>query len=105
MLTNLVRSGKVVTTPKRAKVLKAEADSFFCKLLDISTRYSDESDWKREVIRYVKSTIYGEEEWKKVVSIYLPKYLDSSKKSGFVENYKIWFRKWDAVEKIMVKLA
>jgi len=104
MLTNLVRTGKVVTTPKRAKVLKAKADSFFAKLIDLSIRYENKKDGKREVVRYVKSVIYGEEEWKKVVDIYLPKYLEMAKHSSFVKDYKLWFRKWDAVAEIMIKL-
>ena len=104
MITNLVRTWKVVTTPKRAKVLKAAADSFFSKLVDIATRYKDEKDSKREVIRYVKSVIYGEDEGKKVVKIYLEKYLKEGRKSSFIETYKMWYRKGDAVEEIMLKL-
>ena len=103
LLTNLVANGKIVTTWKRAKVLKAEADHFFSKLLETMWRYSDEKDWLREAIRYVKSRIYWEEVWKKVINTYLPKYKDLSAKS-FVANYKMWFRLWDGAEKIMLKL-
>jgi hypothetical protein len=35
----------------------------------------------------------------------LPRYLEEKKRSSFVENYKLGVRKWDAVEKIMLKLA
>ncbi|NOZ44239.1 MAG: hypothetical protein GXP45_03760 [bacterium] len=105
MLTNLVRTGRLVTTPKRAKVLKADADSFFAHLIDLATRYADEKDGKREAIAYTKSVIFGKEEGKKVIEVYLPKYLEAKKTSSFVENYKLGFRKGDAVEKIMLKLA
>ncbi len=102
LLTNLIRAGAVTTTPKRAKVLKAEADSFFSNLVRIDSKY-DEKDAKRECIRMVKATIYGEAEGKKVIETYLPKYREMKWKS-FVANYKIWFRKWDGSEKILLKL-
>ncbi len=105
MLTNLIKSGKVVTTPKRAKVLKADADAFFSHLIDLSTRYKDKKDGRREAIAYTKSLIFGKEQGKKVMDVYLPKYLEDYKKwASFVENYKLGWRKGDAVEKIMIKL-
>lgn len=76
MLTNLVTHGKMTTTPKRAKVLKAEADSFFSRLLRTYRRFDDENISKREVIRVVKSTILTEEAGKKIVTDILPRYLD-----------------------------
>jgi len=60
LLTSLIKDGKLVTTPKRAFVLKAYADSFFSRLLSYSTRYSLASDATRESIRYVKSIVFGE---------------------------------------------
>lgn len=102
LLTNLVRAGAVTTTPKRAKVLKAEADSFFSRLVRIDSKY-EEKDARRECINIVKSTIYGEDEGKKVIEVLLPKYREMKWKS-FVANYKIWFRKWDGSEKILIKL-
>ena len=104
LLTSLVRTGKVVTTPKRAKILKSEADSFFSKLLDIATRYPDEKDGKRECIRYVQSIIYGEEDGKKVINTWLPKYKEAGTKSSFVADYKMGHRVGDGSEKIMLKL-
>jgi ribosomal protein L17 len=103
LLTNLVASWKIVTTWKRAKVLKAEADHFFSKLLEIVWRYENENDQNRECIRYVKSRIFGEDNGKKVIQTYLPKYKESSAKS-FVANYKMWFRLGDWADKIMIKL-
>lgn len=103
LLTNLVAFWKIVTTGKRAKVLKAEADHFFSKLLEIVWRYQDEKDQTRECIRYVKSRIYGEDNGKKVMQVYLPKYKDASAKS-FVANYNMWFRLGDGADQIMIKL-
>lgn len=103
LLSNLVRNWKITTTPKRAKVLKAEADSFFSKLLRTYSRYSDENEARRECINLVKTDIYGEDEGKKVVNVLLPKYL-KDKPASFVASYRMWFRKWDAAEKVMLKL-
>ncbi|HRX64261.1 MAG TPA: L17 family ribosomal protein [Candidatus Absconditabacterales bacterium] len=104
LLTSLVKNGKVVTTPKRAKVLKAEADAFFSKLVKTYNRYNEENDSKRECIRIIKATIYGEAEGKKVMNTLLPKYIKEQNKS-FVSNYKMGFRKGDAAEQVMLKLA
>jgi ribosomal protein L17 len=103
MLTSFVKIGRITTTPKRAKVLKAETDAFFSKLVKTYNRYNDENESKRECIRIVKATIFGENEWKKVINDLLPKYI-SDKRSSYVASYKIWFRKWDAAEEIMLKL-
>jgi len=103
MLTSLVQHGKMKTTPKRAKVLKALADKFFAKLMDLSTRYEDDKDGVREVTRYVKSVIYGDI-GKIVTQKRLPKYKEENKRSWFVADYKLGFRKGDGVEEILVKL-
>jgi ribosomal protein L17 len=34
----------------------------------------------------------------------LPKYRESNRTSGFVEDYKVWFRAGDASLKVLVKL-
>ena len=103
LLTSLVKNGKIVTTPKRAKVLKSEADSFFSKLVKTYNRYNEEKESRRECIRVIKATIYGEEEGKKIINDLLPKYI-ADKNNSFVSTYKLGFRKWDAAEKIMLKL-
>ncbi len=103
LLTNLVKNGKTTTTPKRAKVLKSEIDSFFAKLVSISKKL-DEKDAKRECIRYIKSIIFGEAEGKKVLNILLPKYIQSWSTSSFVADYKLGFRVGDGVQKILLKL-
>ena len=104
MLTNLVRNGKVTTTSKRAAVLKAEADALIGRLISNTKNYS-EADAKRENIRLIKSVIYSEAEWKKLLNDLLPKFVESGKMSGFVCNYKLGYRLWDGAEKILVKLA
>ena len=102
MLTNFVLNWKMLTTPKRAKVLKAETDSFFSKLVAMYSKY-EEKDAKREAIRLVKQTLFSEDAGKKVINELLPRYISEEKKS-FVANYKMWVRKWDGVEKIYLKL-
>jgi len=96
LLTSLVKYGAVTTTAKRAKVLKAEADSFFAKLVSQFAQYEDEKDAQRECIRIVKSEIFGEDEGKKIISDLLPKYREANRTSSFVEDYKVGFRSGDA---------
>jgi ribosomal protein L17 len=74
LLTNLIKNGKIVTTAKRAKVLKAEANFFFARLVRLS-KTLEAKDAKRECDRFVKSIIYGEAEGKMAVSVYLPRYI------------------------------
>ena len=103
-LTSLVKHGKVTTTCKRAKVLKAEADHFFSRLVGYFDKYENEKDAQRECIRYVKSMIYGNEDGKKVMNIWLPKYREAGNKSSFVADYKLWFRAGDGAPEVLVKL-
>lgn len=103
LLTNLVKNGKTTTTPKRAKVLKAEVDAFFARLIRLHTTL-EAKDATRESIRYIKSVIYGEAEGKKVLNVLLPKYKESGAKSSFVADYKLWFRVGDGVQKVLLKL-
>lgn len=103
-LSSLIRAWKITTTPKRAKVLKAFTDEFFSRLLSFDAKY-DEKAAKREAIKYVKSVVYGEEEWKKVIETLLPKYREEKRASGFTTSYKLGFRVGDAAAKIMLKLV
>jgi ribosomal protein L17 len=91
MLTNLVTSGYITTTPKRAKVLKAYADHFFARLVKLYAERPE--DAARESIRYVKSVIWTKDAGQKVVAQLVPAYIGQSKTSGFVANYKLGFRK------------
>lgn len=105
LLTSLVKYGAVTTTPKRAKVLKSEADSFFAKLVAQFAKYENEKDAHRECIRIVKSEIFGEEEGKKIISDLLPKYREANKTTNFVEDYKVGFKAGDGSLKVLIKLA
>ncbi|MCK9466769.1 MAG: bL17 family ribosomal protein [Candidatus Absconditabacterales bacterium] len=105
LLSSFVKNGRITTTPKRAKVLKAETDAFFSKLVKTYSRYNTEAESKRECIKIVKATIFGEAEGKKVMSEWLPKYLGDNKKSSYVVSYKLGVRKGDAAEKVMLKLV
>lgn len=103
LLTNLIKQGKLTTTQKRAKVVKAEMDHFFSKLLEITARFADEKDARRECIRYITSVIYGDE-GKKVIDVLLPKYVQEGRKTGFVALYNLGFRVGDAAPKVLLKL-
>ncbi|MCX6825538.1 MAG: hypothetical protein NTY80_04955 [candidate division SR1 bacterium] len=103
LLSNLVKNGKTTTTPKRAKVLKSEIDSFFANLVKMNKKL-DEKNARRESIRYIKSVIFGEAEGKKVLNVLLPKYIQSGSTSSFVADYKLGFRVGDGVQKILLKL-
>ncbi len=103
LLTNLVKNGKTTTTPKRAKVLKSEVDSFFAALVRMHKKL-DPKDARRESIRLIKSQIFGEAEGKKVLNVLLPKYIESWATTSFVADYKLGYRVGDGVQKIMLKL-
>lgn len=105
LLTSLVKYGKVTISPKRAKVLKAEADSFFAKLVATHNKFAEAKDAQRECGKIIKSTIYGEAEGKKVLNELLPRYAKEKKVSGFVADYKVGFRVWDASLKVLITLA
>ena len=104
LLTNLVKHGHIVTTSKKAKVLKAEADSFLAKLVIMHKKY-DENGAKRESIRLIKSKIFGEDEGKRVVSEIIPAIIASGKASGFIADYKMGPRSGDAAERVLVKIS
>jgi len=103
LLTNFISKGKITTTQKRAKVLKAETDHFFSKILEIMSRYSDEKDAKREAIRYVKSIIYWDA-GKEIIDVIVPRYLKDGTKTGFVALFNIGYRVGDAAPKVLLKL-
>lgn len=104
LLTNLVKNWKITTTSKRALALKSYADGFFASLVGNVQSY-DEKDARRENIKLVKSEIFGEPEWKKVIDTLLPKFIESGKKSGFITVFKLWYRVWDGAEKVLLKLS
>jgi len=103
MLTNLIKYGRVTTTDKKAKALKAYADHFFARLIGY-TADKQEADSKRESIKFVKSVVWTEEEGKKVLNELVPNYINSNRKGGYVTAFKLGFRKGDSAEKIMITL-
>lgn len=105
MVTSLIASWQVVTTPKRAVVLEANINKFFSRLIHISKISATKEDATRESIRFVKSVVYTEKEGKKVISDLLPKYLSKDNSWGYVQTFKLGTRPGDGVEKIMLRLV
>lgn len=105
LLTSFVESGSVKTTPKRAKVLVAEFDKLVNKLLRQFSKYDNDKDVKREVIRIVKSVIYTDEAGKKLADEIVVKFKEEGRSTWFTRSYKLGTRKWDNVEEILVKLV
>lgn len=104
MLTNLIRYGHLTTTQKKAKVLVAYADSFFARLVRINTTL-DKEQAQRESIRYVKSIVYGKENWHKVLREILPELLTKKTNSWFFTAVKLGKRQWDAAELIKIEFV
>ncbi len=104
LLTNLVTSGKVITTEKKAFILKSHADSFFSRLVQTYTAQEDEKNSRRVCAGIIKAAVYGDIAGKKVLDEILPKYLKTKKVSGFVADYKVGFRKGDGSLKVLVAL-
>lgn len=71
--------------------------------MEITARFENEKDARRECIRYITSIVYGDE-GKKVLDIYLPKYIQEWRKTGFVAYYNLGFRVGDAAPKVLLKL-
>lgn len=101
MLTNLIRNGRITTTNKKAKAVKAYADNFFARLVG----YGSDTDGRRNAIAYVKSVVFTEAEWKKALEEITPRLIESKRVWGFTEMFKLGFRKGDTAEKIMIKIA
>jgi ribosomal protein L17 len=75
MLTSLVTYGQITTTPKRAKVLKSEANKLFNRL--VRTAQASEQDGVRRCISYVKSVLFTDEAGKKLITELLPRFLEA----------------------------
>lgn len=103
MLTNLVAHGQIVTTQKRAQVLKSIANNFFAGLVKLyKTR--PEADARREAIREVKSIIYTEVDGKRIIDELLPRYIDRADTRSYVMDLKLGPRPGDAAEKVLIRL-
>lgn len=105
MITSLLVEKKITTTPKRAKVVKHEVEKLFSRLVRTYKRYSEEEVSKREVKRALISVVYNKDIIDEILNERLVKYIADGKVSWFVRNYKVWYRKGDAVEKIMLELV
>lgn len=103
LLTSFVKNENLTTTTKKAFLLKSMSDKFFSRLVSLYSKL-EEKDARREAIRYVKSLIFGNNEWKKVVNELLPRLISSKKNSWFVSSYKLWQRKWDWAEEVLLKI-
>jgi len=121
LLTSLIKNWELITTPKRAKVLKSFADKFFNRVMRLIKKYSNNEEMlKKEVIKLVnvyftndggpyrfggKRKAAGQLNVKeKFVDLMVPALKELDITTGFIQDYKLWFRKGDWVEEILVKL-
>ena len=105
MITSLIVEKRITTTPKRAKVVKHEVEKLFSKLVKVYKRYSEKDASKREVKKILDSILYNKDVIDEIINERLLNYIENGKVSWFVRNYKVWYRKGDAVEKIMIELV
>jgi len=104
LITSLLKYKRITTTPKRAKVLKYEVEKLFAKLVKTYNKYSDEKDSLREVRRILNSIVFEDNIIDSIINDKLLAYIDEKRTSGFIRLYRVWVRKWDNVEKVMVEL-
>lgn len=105
MITSLLKEKRIITTPKRAKVVKHETDKLFARLVKTFKRYKEEDVSKREVKRILDSMVYDKNVINEIMNEKLLNYIKDGKVSWFVRNYRVGYRKGDAVEKIMLELV
>ena len=105
MLTSLIEHKRVTTTPKKAKVLKYEAEKLFAKLVKTYNRFDNKDDALREVKRILLANTFGGDKIvNKAINDKLMQYVQENRRSGFARLYRVGMRKWDNVEKVMVEL-
>lgn len=102
MLTNLIRYGHLTTTEKKSKVLIAYTNRFFAKLASMSANL-EASVAQREIIRWTKSLVYGNDEGKKVVTEMLPTFIQKGLQTAFVTQVKLGKRIGDAAEEVRIE--
>lgn len=105
IITSLLEYKKVITTPKRWKVLKHEVEKLFAKLVRTYNRYDDKDVSIREVKRVLSSVVFDKNIIENIIDEKLMWYLEEKRVSWFVRNYRVGFTKWDTVEKIMIELV
>ncbi len=104
LLTSLVKYWQIKTTEKKAKVLKAQVDSLFNKVIAYKEKYDDKA-FKSIVEKLADEYLTADAEAKsRFLMEYIPKIVNSNKKTGFVYNYKFVARKWDNVLQVVVGL-
>ena len=105
MITSLIEYKRVTTTPKKAKVLRYEAEKLFAKLVKTYNRFENKEDWLREVKKILlANTFGGDKVVNKAIEDKLMQYIQENRKSWFARLYRVWVRRWDNVEKVMVEL-
>ena len=102
MLTSLVTHDQIVTTPKRAKVLKSRANKLFSRLVRTVSDWG-EIEGTRRCIAFVKSVLFTDVAGKKLITELLPRFI-SANSTSYIADYKLGMRKGDAGEKIMIKI-
>ena len=104
LLTSLVEHGQIITTSRKAKVLKSHGDKFFNRLVRCWDKY-DEKAAPREAMRITKSTLFTDQAGKKALNDLVPKWRDAKRDTGFIIDMKLGPRAGDAAERVLVKLS
>jgi ribosomal protein L17 len=120
LLTSLIKNWEITTTSKRAKVLKSFADKFFNRAKRIFEKYNDADLQKKLLIRLADMYLTNDGGkyrfgWKrkeqgklnvkeKFVDLIAPTLKEVNFSTGFVIDYKLWYRKGDGAEEVLVKL-
>ena len=97
-----MRYGHLTTTSKKAKVLISYANRFFSKLVSMNNTLGINAP--REISRWTKSMIFGNDEWKKVVAELLPQFVVRNFESSFLFHTKLGKRLGDAAEEIKIEI-
>ena len=105
LITSLIENKRVTTTPKRAKVLRYEAEKLFAKLVKTYNRFENKDDAIREVKKILLANTFGDDKIvNKAIDDKLMQYIQENRKSWFARLYRVGIRKGDNVEKVMVEL-
>ncbi len=105
LITSLIENKRVTTTPKRAKVLRYEAEKLFAKLVKTYNRFENKDDAIREVKKILLANTFGGDKIvNKAIDDKLMQYIQENRKSWFARLYRVGIRKGDNVEKVMVEL-
>ena len=105
MIASLIEHKRITTTPKKAKILRYEAEKLFAKLVKTYNRFDNKEDALREVKRILLANTFGGDKIvNKAIDDKLMQYVQENRRSGFARLYRVGMRKWDNVEKVMVEL-